>query len=72
MKENVCSDLAPNEASQGQPRAVSVLDEEDSSLTRSNKMWEEIFEQAGLKIVKEQVQEGLPAGLFLVKAWALR
>jgi hypothetical protein len=39
---------------------------------RSNKMWEEIFQQAGLKIVKEEVQLGLPQGLFMVKSWALR
>ena len=41
-------------------------------ICRSNKMWEEIFEQAGLKIVKEEVQLGLPQGLFMVKSWALR
>jgi len=43
-----------------------------SIIFRSNKMWEEIFEQAGLKIVKEEVQLGLPQGLFMVKSWALR
>ncbi|KAH8078325.1 AdoMet dependent proline di-methyltransferase-domain-containing protein [Filobasidium floriforme] len=65
VKENVCEN-GPDGT------AVSVLDEEDSSLTRSNKMWEEIFQQAGLKIVKEEVQLGLPQGLFMVKSWALR
>lgn len=88
VKENVCEDGSGS-------TAVSVLDEEDSSLTRSvglshakkmrprltelltsrhrsNKMWEEIFQQAGLKIVKEEVQLGLPQGLFMVKSWALR
>ncbi len=60
VKENVCED-GPN----GTPS--EILDEEDSSLTRSNKKWEEIFAEAGLTIVKEQVQLGLPAGLFMVK-----
>ncbi|KAJ9126553.1 hypothetical protein QFC24_001581 [Naganishia onofrii] len=60
VKENVCEDLPGN-----QPQ--SILDEEDSSLTRSNAAWEEIFQRAGLTIVKDQVQEGLPAGLYMVK-----
>lgn len=34
---------------------------------RSNALWLQIFQQAGLKVVKQQVQEGLPAGLFAVK-----
>ncbi|KAK4689470.1 hypothetical protein P7C73_g638, partial [Tremellales sp. Uapishka_1] len=38
-------------------KAAEFLDEEDSSLTR----------EAGLELVKEQVQEGLPDELFLVK-----
>lgn len=50
------------------PRLTELL----TSRHRSNKMWEEIFQQAGLKIVKEEVQLGLPQGLFMVKSWALR
>jgi protein N-terminal methyltransferase len=34
---------------------------------RSSGRWIEIFKEAGLKIVKEEVQEGLPEELFTVK-----
>ncbi|KAJ7452345.1 alpha-N-methyltransferase NTM1 [Mycena galericulata] len=66
VKENLCSD---NE--DGSP--CVVFDEEDSSLTRSvmafhlTLAWKRVFEQAGLKLVHEQVQEGLPEGLYVVK-----
>lgn len=29
--------------------------------------WKLVFQQAGLKLVKEQVQGGLPEGLYVVK-----
>ncbi|KAJ6630860.1 alpha-N-methyltransferase NTM1 [Mycena sp. CBHHK59/15] len=65
VKENLCSDDAD-----GAPRIV--FDEEDSSLTRSDMAWKRVFEQAGLSLVREQVQEGLPEGLYVVKMYALR
>jgi len=65
VKENTCSD-APD----GGPRIH--LDEEDSSLTRSDMAFKQIFREAGLEIVYEQVQEGFPAGLYVVKMYALR
>jgi protein N-terminal methyltransferase len=34
--------------------------------------WKNVFEQAGLKLVHEQVQDGLPAGLYVVKMYARR
>lgn len=39
---------------------------------RSNGKWLEAFTEAGLSVVKEEVQEGLPQELFVVKTWALR
>jgi hypothetical protein len=36
---------------------------------RSDKAWKAIFEKAGLTLVREQVQEGLPEGLYEVKMW---
>lgn len=80
VKENCCEDSpegGPNE----------FLDEEDSSLTRyvpagrrlnakltsrSNGKWLQVFEEAGLRVIKEEVQEGLPQELFTVKTWALQ
>ncbi|KAJ7905564.1 DUF858-domain-containing protein [Mycena olivaceomarginata] len=52
--------------------ACVVFDEQDSSLTRSDRAWKNVFDEAGLKLVNEQVQEGLPAGLYVVKMYALR
>ncbi|KAJ3520847.1 hypothetical protein NMY22_g12564 [Coprinellus aureogranulatus] len=59
VKENVCGDL------DGKPN--TVFDEQDSSLTRSDLAWKDLFKQAGLKLIREKVQEGLPAELFIVK-----
>jgi len=65
VKENICSD---NE--DGSPQ--SIFDDEDSSFTRSDKAWKMIFKQAGLRLIREKVQDGLPEGLFIVKMYALR
>ena len=40
---------------------------EEADVYRSSGRWVEIFQEAGLKIVKEEVQEGLPEELFTVK-----
>jgi protein N-terminal methyltransferase len=29
--------------------------------------WKKLFESAGLRLVRQQVQEGLPHGLYVVK-----
>ncbi|KAH9484345.1 Alpha N-terminal protein methyltransferase 1 [Psilocybe cubensis] len=64
VKENICSDKPDGSAQE-------VFDEQDSSLTRSDAAWKAIFEQAGLRLVKEKVQEGLPDELFVVKMWVI-
>ncbi|KDR81657.1 hypothetical protein GALMADRAFT_59400 [Galerina marginata CBS 339.88] len=60
VKENLCPDAEDGSA-------VKVFDEQDSSLTRSDMAWKSAFKQAGLRLIREQVQEGLPEGLFVVK-----
>ncbi|KAH6918524.1 methyltransferase domain-containing protein [Coprinopsis sp. MPI-PUGE-AT-0042] len=65
VKENLCPDLPG-------PAPLTVFDDQDSSLTRSDLAWKALFTRAGLKVVKEQVQEGLPDGLYVVKMYALR
>ncbi|KAJ4463817.1 DUF858-domain-containing protein [Lentinula lateritia] len=65
VKENTCSD-----AEDGGLR--TVFDEQDSSFTRSDMAWKAAFREAGLRLVKEQVQEGLPDGLYVVKMYALK
>ncbi|KAG0196836.1 hypothetical protein BGX33_001219 [Mortierella sp. NVP41] len=48
-----------------------VIDEEDSSMTRSDVVWKEMFKKSGLKLLREEVQKGFPSGLFAVKMYAL-
>jgi len=59
VKENLCSENVS-------------FDSQDSSLTRSDHAWKQCFEAAGLRILKEEVQLGLPEGLYTVKMYALR
>ncbi|KAI8330771.1 alpha-N-methyltransferase NTM1 [Chlamydoabsidia padenii] len=49
-----------------------LVDEEDSSATRPNEALKRIFAQAGLTVVKEGIQTGLPAGLFTVRMYMLK
>ncbi|OSX65299.1 hypothetical protein POSPLADRAFT_1039033 [Postia placenta MAD-698-R-SB12] len=65
VKENCCTD-----ADDGGPS--TVYDETDSSLTRSDLAWKNVFSEAGLRVVHEQVQRGFPSGLYTVKMYALR
>ncbi|TCD64652.1 hypothetical protein EIP91_003812 [Steccherinum ochraceum] len=65
VKENLCSDT-----DDGEP--LTVFDESDSSLTRSDLAWKKAFEDAGLTLLYEQTQLGFPVGLFEVKMYALR
>ncbi|TFK30000.1 methyltransferase domain-containing protein [Coprinopsis marcescibilis] len=64
VKENLCSDLPDS-------KPLTIFDDQDSSLTRSDLAWKVLFKQAGLKIVREKVQEGLPEGLYTVKMYVL-
>ncbi len=35
--------------------------------SRSNLKWLEVFEEAGLEVIKEEVQTGMPEQLLMVK-----
>jgi len=63
VKENLCSE-------DSSPR--TEFDEKDSSWTRSDLAFKEIFEDAGLHLVRQKIQRGLPAGLYRVKMYALQ
>ncbi|KAK7446392.1 hypothetical protein VKT23_004244 [Stygiomarasmius scandens] len=65
VKENCCSDSEDGSAK-------TVFDEDDSSFTRSDMAWKSAFKKAGLRLIKEQVQEGLQEGLYPVKMYALK
>jgi len=65
VKENLCRDEAGN-------KPATEFDPDDSSVTRSNQKWLEIFKRAGLGLVRHNIQQGLPQGLLKVKMYALR
>ncbi|KAG2181659.1 hypothetical protein INT44_008474 [Umbelopsis vinacea] len=62
LRPNGVIGIKENNASKGY-----IVDEEDSSVTRSDDLYKQIFKKAGFKILKEKKQHGLPAGLFAVK-----
>jgi len=49
-----------------------VFDEVDSSVTRTDEKFRELFEKAGLKIKKTEIQNGLPTELYPVRMYALQ
>lgn len=49
-----------------------LFDEMDSSVTRRDEKFLELFKEAGLKLLRCEIQRGMPKGLFPVKTYALR
>lgn len=49
-----------------------VYDEEDSTVTRSDDKFRQLFQQAGLKIQATEQQKGMPKELYPVRIYALR
>lgn len=49
-----------------------ILDRDDTSITRTDLQYRQIFDRAGLKLVAEKLQTGFPKQLFPVRMWALR
>jgi len=62
VKENLSND----------PADVDVYDEVDSSVTRTDKKFRKIFQDAGMKLVSTELQRGFPASLYPVRMYALR
>jgi len=62
VKENMSSD----------PWGADIFDQTDSSVTRSDRKFRELFEKSGLKITATELQRGLPKELFPVRAYALQ
>lgn len=52
-------------------RGSYVVDQMDSSVTRSEGVFEKLFKEAGLTVTKKQLQTGFPSGLFGVWMWSL-
>ncbi|GIZ39760.1 hypothetical protein CKM354_000313100 [Cercospora kikuchii] len=49
-----------------------VFDETDSSVTRTDAHFRQIWEEAGLKLVSTELQKGFPKVLYPVRAYALQ
>ncbi|KAI1808439.1 alpha-N-methyltransferase NTM1 [Daldinia bambusicola] len=49
-----------------------LFDSEDSSVTRQDKTFRSIFEAAGLRIIKTEIQHGFPHELYPVRMYALK
>ncbi|KAK5172072.1 uncharacterized protein LTR77_003709 [Saxophila tyrrhenica] len=49
-----------------------VFDGTDSSVTRTDKKFRQLFEEAGMKLVATEQQRGMPQGLYAVRAYALQ
>jgi protein N-terminal methyltransferase len=62
VKENMSTD----------PFGNDIFDKTDSSITRTDTKFRQLFEQAELKIVATEVQKGLPKELFPVRSYALQ
>ncbi|KAI7867892.1 alpha-N-methyltransferase NTM1 [Mucor mucedo] len=67
LKENGLIGVKENNAS-GQ----ALVDDEDSSITRPNDELKRLFKKAGLTLIKEDLQRGLPQGLFPVRMYMLK
>ncbi|XP_002731545.2 N-terminal Xaa-Pro-Lys N-methyltransferase 1-like [Saccoglossus kowalevskii] len=48
------------------------LDEEDSSVTRPEKVFLKLFRKSGLTVIREETQVGFPADIYKVKMYALK
>ena len=62
VKENLSNDH----------RGEDVYDETDSSVTRTDEKFRQIFKDAKLKIVATELQRGMPKGLYDVRSYALQ
>ncbi|SGY75303.1 BQ5605_C005g03416 [Microbotryum silenes-dioicae] len=65
LKENVCKDTEG-------AGAGFLFDDDDSSVTRSDKVFKNIFADAGLEVLRQETQQGFPKELFPVIAYVLR
>lgn len=53
------------------PGGLDVYDETDSSVTRTKEKFEAIFEKAGLKVLRTELQKGFPKEMYPVRMWGL-
>ena len=49
-----------------------MFDEQDSSVTRTDQKFRQLFKEADMRLVKTEVQRGFPNGLYPVRFYALK
>ena len=49
-----------------------IFDQQDSSVTRTDQKFRQLFKEADLRLVKTEVQRGFPKGLYPVRLYALK
>ncbi|CAD6587585.1 MAG: Alpha N-terminal protein methyltransferase 1 [Alectoria sarmentosa] len=49
-----------------------IFDQEDSSVTRTDQKFRQLFKEADMRLIKTEVQRGFPKGLFPVRFYALK
>lgn len=49
-----------------------IFDATDSSVTRTDAKFMQLFQDAGLRLMKTELQKGFPKGLYPVRLYALR
>lgn len=49
-----------------------IFDEEDSSVTRMDQKFRQLFKEADMRLIKTEVQRGFPKGLYPVRFYALK
>lgn len=62
VKENMSTDL----------ELEDIFDETDSSVTRTDAKFTQLFQDAGLRLMKTEIQKGFPKGLYPVRLYALQ
>ncbi|KAL8995182.1 MAG: hypothetical protein Q9169_005041 [Polycauliona sp. 2 TL-2023] len=62
IKENMSTDI----------EGKDIFDGEDSSVTRTNEKFQTLFQEAGLHLVKTELQSGFPKKLLPVQFYALQ
>ena len=62
IKENISTD----------PDGKDVFDETDSSVTRTDEKFRQLFKDADVRLIKTEIQKGFTKGLLPVRMYALR
>ena len=73
-KEAVTSDgwIVVKENMSTNGNGEDVFDQQDSSVTRTDQKFRQLFKEADVRVIKTEVQKGFPKGLYPVRFYALK